>query len=60
MDAHAAGRALALDSEWERSARSAWLALMDLAVLGDLGSPRLRAISRVRKRAPLDAQYREE
>lgn len=50
MDSEAVRQALAIDPGWVRSARRAWLALMELAVWGDLGSSRLGVMPRVRKR----------
>lgn len=50
MDEDAIIRALAIDPEWQRAARASWLALMDLAVWGDLRSARLGAMARLRKR----------
>lgn len=50
MDSEAVKQALVIDSGWVRSARQAWLALMELAVWGDLGSSRLGVLPRVRKR----------
>lgn len=51
MDEDAVRQALAFDPEWQRAARAAWLALMDLAVWGDLRSSRLGATAKIRKRA---------
>lgn len=50
MDSEAVKQALTLAPAWARQARQAWLGLMDLAVWGDLGSARLGAVGRVRKR----------
>jgi len=50
MDSEAVKQALVIDPGWVRSARQAWLALMELAVWGDLGSSRLGVMPRVRKR----------
>ena len=38
MDEDAVRQALAFDREWERAAHAAWLALMDVAVWGNLRS----------------------
>lgn len=43
MDEDAVRQALAFDPEWQRTARAAWLALMDLAVWGDLRSRSARS-----------------
>ncbi len=43
--------AVTLDRGWLAEARSAWLALMELAVFGDVKSSRLGAATRLRKRA---------
>ena len=51
MDQDAVRQALAIDPEWQRAARAAWLALMELAVWGDLRSSQLGATARIRKRA---------
>ena len=50
MDEDTINRALAIDPEWERAARMNWLALMELAVWGDLRSSRLGAMARIRRR----------
>lgn len=50
MDSEAVKQALVIDTGWVSSARQAWLALMELAVWGDLGSSRLGVMPRVRKR----------
>jgi len=50
MDNEAIKQALALDAAWTSRARQVWLTLMDLAVCGDLSSPRLGTMGRVRKR----------
>jgi len=50
MDRETVKQALALDPGWTEAARHAWLAVMDLAVWGDLGSSRLGTTSRLRKR----------
>ena len=50
MDSEVVKQALALAPAWVQQARQAWLAIMDLAVWGDLGSSRLGAVGRVRKR----------
>lgn len=50
MDEDAIIRALAIDPEWRCAARTNWLALMDLAVWGDLRSSQLGAMTRIRKR----------
>ena len=50
MDRETVNQALVIDPGWVRSARQAWLALMELAVWGDLGSSQLGVMPRVRKR----------
>lgn len=57
MDAEQVRGAVAIDPDWAAQARSAWLALMDLCVFGDVKSSRLGAMTRLRKRA-LDAGER--
>jgi hypothetical protein len=57
VDEQAVDQALVLHAECERTARASWLALLDLAVWGDLRSSRLGALPKVRKRA-LDAGER--
>lgn len=49
MDETAVAAALQLDPGWERSARSAWVALIELCVWGDLDSRRLGAMPRLRR-----------
>lgn len=51
MDAREVDRALNLDADRAREARTAWLALMDLAVWGDLRASRVGAVPKLRKRA---------
>lgn len=50
MDRETVKQALAIDPGWTEAARRAWLAVMDLAVWGDLGSSRLGTTARLRKR----------
>lgn len=50
MSTEAIEQALKLDAAWTAETRKVWLTLMDLAVCGDLGSSRLGALGRVRKR----------
>lgn len=50
MDSETVKQALVIDPGWVRSARQVWLALIELAVWGDLGSSSLGASPRVRKR----------
>lgn len=51
MEASEVYAAVTLDRAWLAEARSAWLALMELAVFGDVKSSRLGATTRLRKRA---------
>lgn len=51
MDPDEVLAAVTLDRAWVAEARAAWLALMELAVFGDVKSSRLGAMTRVRKRA---------
>lgn len=51
MDADQVRRAVAIEPAWAEEARTAWLALMDLCVFGDVKSSRLGALTRLRKRA---------
>lgn len=44
-------RALALDATWAERTREAWLAMMALAVFGDLKAPRIGGVPRLRKKA---------
>ncbi|MCL4800183.1 MAG: hypothetical protein KJ025_11395 [Burkholderiales bacterium] len=44
-------RALALDATWADRTREAWLAMMALAVFGDLKAPRIGGVPRLRKKA---------
>lgn len=44
-------RALALDPAWAERARRAWLAVIGLAVFGDLKAPRIGGVPRLRKQA---------
>ena len=57
MDEQAVDESLVLDGECERTARASWLALLDLAVWGDLKSAGLGTLPKVRRRA-LDAGER--
>jgi hypothetical protein len=50
MDSEAIKQVLVIDPAWVRLARQTWLALMELAVWGDLVSSRLGVATRVRKR----------
>lgn len=50
MNSETIKQALKLDAAWTGEARKVWLALMDLAVCGDLGASRLGVLGRVRKR----------
>lgn len=50
MDSDQVRRAVTLDPRWAEEARTAWLALMDLCVFGDVKSSRLGAMTRLRKR----------
>jgi len=50
MDSETVKQALVIDPGWVRAARRAWLALIELAVWGDLSSSSLGTMPRVRKR----------
>jgi hypothetical protein len=51
MDSETVKQALVIDPGWVRAARQGWLALIELAVWGDLSSSSLGTMLRVRKRA---------
>lgn len=50
LDPREVARALALDPAWAAELRDRWLRVMSLAVFGDLKSPRLGALPRLRKK----------
>jgi hypothetical protein len=51
LDRDETQRALVLDPAWAERVRSAWLAMIALAVFGDLKTPRIGAVPRLRKKA---------
>lgn len=57
LDKDQVDAALALDAAWAEALRAAWLALMGLAMFGDLRSAQLGAATRLRKKL-LDAGER--
>ena len=50
LDPQEVTRSLALDPDWAADLRERWLRVMSLAVFGDLKSPRLGAMPRLRKK----------
>jgi hypothetical protein len=50
LDNESIKQALVLDAAWKSRSQQVWLALMELAVCGDLSSSRMGTLSRVRKR----------
>jgi len=50
LDPQEVARSLALDPDWAADLRERWLKVMSLAVFGDLKSPRLGALPRLRKK----------